>query len=111
MQRAGSITPLLGALAGPIAWAAHFSLLYAAATLACLTPEPNEPAFRMFALVLTLVMVAGLSWFLVRRTGTYRRDPQSNRFLHIVAIALAAISILAMLWTALPVAMIGHCTA
>lgn len=111
MQRTGSIMPLLAALAGPVAWAAHLSLLYGAATLACLTPDASEPAFRMFSTVVTLVLIGGLLWFIVRRAGALRNGPQSNRFLNIVAVVLAANSILAILWASLPVAMIGHCAA
>lgn len=111
MRRAGSIMPLLVALTGPIAWAAHFSLLYGAATLACLTSDANETAFQIFAAAVTLAMVGGLSWFVIRRIGALRSEQAPDRFLDMVAAVLAAISALAIVWTAFPVAMIGHCAA
>lgn len=111
MQRTGSIIPLVAMITGPIVWAAHLFLLYGAATLACLTPDASEPVFRIFAVIVSLAMVAGLAWFIIRQAGQLREDSSSERFNAIVTIVLAGLSILAMIWTALPVAVIAHCAA
>ena len=110
MQRTGSIAPFIAMLTGPIVWAAHFSSLYAAATLACLTPETSESAPRIFAGALTLILIGGLARFVARRIQAARHaDKSHGHFIDAVAGLLAALSILAMLWTALSMAMIADC--
>ncbi len=68
MKEAPSITAVIVALAGTIAWGLHLALIYAIATLACLQPQSVAPAFdfRIASVAMTVILLSGMAWCIVK---------------------------------------------
>lgn len=106
---------LIVALLGPVIYLAFFGFAYLAPSLICALAVGNEPLVTspvtvtsqtVSALtVVALVLLAILIGYAFRRLGIgdRHRDKQ-ELFLAMLTIALGALSLLAVIWTALPVA-------
>jgi hypothetical protein len=85
--------------AGPLLWLAHFGALYGFNAIACARGLPGAVPWVVAAATLILAIPAG---FLVLRK---RKD----EFVEWLTAALAALSLLAILWQALPALMVSPC--
>jgi hypothetical protein len=116
MRPAPSITAMIVALAGMIAWGLHLALIYAIATLACLQPQSLAPAFdfRIASVAMTVMLLLGLVAYLVRRIRTAPRlhsksENASRHFLDTVAVAFGLLAVVVILWATLSVFIITDC--
>ncbi len=94
----GKWTLLLGGLA---IWAAHFLLLYAFASI-----FPGRDLAKILSLVATVPALAAnavLLWFAV---GVRRSGDEFGRWVATVSTLGAAVSVVAILWQALPALMV-----
>lgn len=82
-------------LAGPVAWAAHFFLLYGA--------ESFAPIGAVAQIAATALALAALALLVLSQFKALKSAPEDRVFLRRGAIALAALSALGILWTTLPV--------
>ncbi|HET6389205.1 hypothetical protein [Hyphomicrobium sp.] len=112
-RRSRHVWEFVETLLGPIIYLGFFGLSYFVATLGCVLSRGNEPMIadpqttvRIAVLVLTflaLAMIARLTKNGVRLLSQ-GRDDREDTFLGMLTLALAALSALAIIWTALPVA-------
>ena len=97
---------LMITLAGPIVWAAHFSLMYAAQTLACVGAFGVSPAvFSHTASALTVLTVCALLATIGYQLVVARRQAgavPSQMFLRNLQVMLAGLSLLAVAWGTFP---------
>jgi hypothetical protein len=110
------IRELLEALAGPAVFLGFFGIVYVLASLTCALSVGNdplvaEPAAVIAGTVLGLTLVACLLLAVIcidasRRLVEVEKDKEDT-FLAMVTLALAALSGLAVLWTALPAATVS----
>lgn len=110
-----SITGLAFVLTGPAIWAAHFFALYATEEFIC-DGGPlaaAAAAVRPIGLTITVIAVAVLSIFLswqaVQDLRTKRATAIDAYAFHKVSVGLAAIALLAVIWSALPVMLLPAC--
>jgi hypothetical protein len=112
-----TIAELLLWLGGPLIWAAHFAIMYGAETLFCLYNAGSGGAsFQAFAMVFTAgaiaMVLAVMAWQLVRESrfsgGHGRREGAS--FLRKTSVILGLAALVAMLWAAVPPAMLSPCS-
>ena len=107
---------LIWAVAGPMIWAAHFFLMYAAQTVLCTTmPGRADRHFTSAGIVLTAVAGLALLVLIGHRFATTHRDQgldiaPSQPFLGQVQVVLAALSLLAVIWAAVAAAALPVCT-
>jgi hypothetical protein len=113
-RNARSITGLLRCLVGPAVWAGHFLVMYGAHALICARVAPDESG-RVWlfsaatASTLALLVLAGLVWRLVR--ARRRGGLAQPTFPSDVSIALAVLSLIGVIWVALPAALMPPCAA
>jgi hypothetical protein len=96
-----SIGRALLALTGPMIWAAHFFEVYLAEAVLCSPSVSNANAVRVAGVTLTLIAVLALLWAR-RRFG----QGEARTF----ARPLIDLSIVAVLLTAIPLALIAACS-
>jgi hypothetical protein len=112
-----SIRELVLSLAGPIVWAAHFFVMYAAETLVCIGAAPSRGQFLTIAIPGTTAALIGLAVFIAwqLRFGSHARptarEGDGSWFLRRASAALAALAMLAILWSAVPVLLLPACVA
>jgi hypothetical protein len=85
--------------AGPLLWLAHFSALYGFNAIACARGFAGAVPWVVAGATLVLALAAG---FLVLRKP-------KDEFVDWLTSALAALSLLAILWQALPTLMVSPC--
>lgn len=104
------VTDIVLALAGPIAWATHFMLLYFAQSWICATASRPQLAFTVAAWLLTAFVFGGLiiALFALRNRTTAN---DGSVFLHRTGLALGLLSAVAICWTMFPTAMLPACPA
>jgi hypothetical protein len=107
--------------AAPAAWALHFLACYVVAAVWCARAGRAAPLgeARTWIAVLTLLALALLGWLALRGwrrlrfQGGGRHDGDSegdrHRFLGLVAVLLAALAALAVLYAAAVAAFVGSC--
>jgi hypothetical protein len=91
--------PTLRVAYGPLIWLVHFSVLYGFNAIACARGFPGAVPWVVAAATLALALAAG---FLVLKTT-------KDEFVDWLSAALAALSLLAILWQALPALMVSPC--
>jgi hypothetical protein len=84
---------------GPLIWLVHFGILYGFNALACARGFPGAVPWVVAAATLILAVPVGLL-VLGKRKG---------QFVDWLSAALAALSLLAILWQALPALMVSPC--
>jgi hypothetical protein len=112
MRPAPSITAMIVALAGVIAWGLHLALIYAIVTLACLHPQTVAPAFdfRIASVTMTVILLSATAWCILKiRKGRASQNAEPWRFLNVLAVALGVLALAAILWATLPVFVITDC--
>lgn len=112
-QRKRHIREFVEALAGPAVFLVFFGAVYTLGSLVCALsvgndPLVSEPEAVIGGTILGLTLVAFLLFAMIsidasRRLVEAERENE-DRFLAILNLALAALSGLAVLWTALPAA-------
>lgn len=107
MTRARPFSDLLRLGAGPLIWFAHFSLIYGAEAAMCRPPAPSPGGLLSFGATLTVAALAALGWL----AFSEHRRLTSDAFLHGAGLLLAGLAALAVLWTAVPLAVLPGCTA
>ena len=108
------VSQCLNLLAGPLIWAAHFFVMYGAATLICSsTSGRNGALFLPFAMLCTAIALATLlnliAGQLIRLSHQepHSDQPDGSRFLQRGSIILGAAAVLAVLWSAVPAVMLA----
>ena len=103
-------------LAGPIVWAAHFSLLYGIEAAICsgLGRSFLGKQFWLIALGLTAVALITLLCFIRWQLALGRHDhntrsERSAAFLRDMSIGLVALAIIGVLWSTLPALVLPVC--
>jgi hypothetical protein len=111
-QRVHPMSDFLAALFGPIVWSLHFFGLYLMQALLCATAESATAGVRATGAGLTIAALLALSVFAVRRRQAAQviaggRESRALSF----AGPLTALSILAILWTTVPLFLLPACEA
>ena len=101
-----NLAVLLIFVAGPLVWFVHLSLLYAAETIACLSPEA-APRMVPAALLLTSLAVVALAAIVAFQLRSVRAG--TNSFEARVGLALSALSAGAVALTATPALLLQAC--
>jgi hypothetical protein len=111
MRPARPITAMIVALAGMIAWGLHFALIYGVATLACLQPQRATPAFdfRIVAAAMTVILIAGTAWCILRFTSRDSRNGESLHFLKVLAVSLGLLALTAIVWATSAIFIVTDC--
>lgn len=109
---------LIVLLLAPLVWAAHFLACYVLVSLAC---AYGFGGVRTGIGVLTLLALALIGWHAMsnyrewmdaRRVGpVYRPDADIRIFFSLNAMLLCAVSAVALVWVAVPAAMLPACAA
>lgn len=112
-RRSRHVREFIGTLLGPAIYLGFFGLIYLAGSLTCALSGGNAPAVRdpqmmlgisVFSLTLiALVMIAWVGANGIRLLDKGREDPEDN-FMGIVTLTLAGLSVIAVIWTAVPAA-------
>lgn len=108
-DRAGSADARLQwmlCLASPALWAAHFFVLYASHALICARGGPGQGSWLLLAV---LAGISGLGALAAVAGAAHGRCAAG--FPRDVALTLAALSFLGVLWTTIAVAVIPACAA
>ena len=97
-------------LAGPLVWFAHFTILYGAEALICMSPQSTGRLMAWIGSVATLVALATLALVaaLLRTRLAPNQDTRLS-FLQSAALLTALLSALGVIWTAFPVAILPVC--
>jgi hypothetical protein len=112
MTRSRPISDFLQILAGPAIWFAHFTLLYGAEALICTPPFAPPSMMIWISVAATLAALGALGVFAaytVRRTAEAARSHSDAAFLRVGSLLLALLSAIAMIWVALPTAILPVC--
>jgi hypothetical protein len=99
-MRHDTIPAFAFSLAAPAIWFAHFSALYGAETWLCL--GAGGAGFRAAALALTTAALLGLAF-------VFLRAPALVGFLSAMSRLLTLLSVVAVLWTAVPAFLLTSC--
>lgn len=115
---------LLGMVASPLIWAAHFLLCYTLVGVACAfgfaSPAPGEWGIIRISLIivsiLALATIAGLAFLAHRRwrqSGASRRpqdaEQSRHRFMSVAALLLSILSGIGVAYTAVPLFVLSTC--
>ena len=107
------MSDLLLALTGPIVWAGHFFSLYLTEALLCSTPALAAGAqVRWIGAGLTFIALGGLVAFALRHRHDFHLfagDAAGASAALSFAGPLTIVSILAVLWTSLPLFLLPAC--
>lgn len=98
---------------GPIIWAAHFLLVYASESLVCTRGGGADSHFLFVAAAtagavaaLLAIIVGGLRASRAARTAQGR---DGGAFMDAAAVTLGLLSLIAVLWAALPATLVSAC--
>jgi phosphatidylserine synthase len=110
MRQPDSVIYLLKALAGPSVWAAHFFFLYLTEAFACAGSSSPTEALRWSGLAATLAALAVLALYLTRVYKFRQQDRTAQvEAAFIFSAPLALLSMVATLWTAIPLLLLPAC--
>jgi hypothetical protein len=111
-MKARPLADLLRLFVGPVAWFAHFTVLYGAEALICTPPVTTGHVMFWIGTAVTLIALAGLIVFaakLLRTRAAADEGADNAAFLRGAALLLALISALGVIWTAFPIAVLPVC--
>jgi hypothetical protein len=110
------VSSLIACLAGPLVWTVHFFFMYAAATLVCVNTGSGAGGgiFVASASIATVVAVLALGGLALQQWKVLRRlkktaSEVSSFFMRGLSIALAGLSLMAVLWSAFPTLLLTPC--
>jgi hypothetical protein len=110
MSRAQPLSAMLQMLTGPVIWFAHFVVLYGAEALICTPPLASPGAMTSITIAATLAALVALA-ILMRRPATASRNHSDAGLLRSAGLLLALLSAIAVIWVALPTAILPVCAA
>lgn len=121
MSESGFIGRMLFTIGGLLAWAAHFTVIYGFTAVACAQGFAGADilGFDIVPFVISVAtIIALLGTLAVLAIATFGRGPiraspggqPTKSFLRYVTVALAALSLIAIVWNALPVLIVPLCT-
>ena len=109
------MSDLLLALTGPIVWAGHFFGLYLTEALLCSAPGPATGGqVRWIGAGLTVIALGGLVAFALRHRHDlhlFAGDATGASAALSLAGPLTIVSILAVLWTSIPLFLLPACSS
>ena len=110
------LADLLQLFIGPGLWFGHLTVLYGAETLICTPPVASGHAMIWIASAATIVALVALALFgaALARQPTPDETPEEHigaAFLRATALLLAVLSVLGVIWTASPVALLPVCAS
>jgi hypothetical protein len=111
-----SVGKFILCLAGPVIWAAHLAALYGGHTLICARLASSANVWWAVTVsVVTALSLVGVALVVRWQWSPPRpadRLPEQRRpsFLRSVSLALAGLSALALIWNALPAALVPPCS-
>ena len=115
MTRSAPLLQIVGASAGLIAWAAQFSVIYAATSVVCARGYGSVSAFG-FPLVPVVILAATAAALLVTALSfarAWRRrdavEDETDRFFTTTTILVSGFSLVAILWHGLPALIVPSC--
>jgi hypothetical protein len=114
MSRAQPLSAMLQMLAGPVIWFAQFVVLYGAEALICTPPLESSGAMTSVTIAATVAALGALGIFaamIMRRPAAASRDHGDAGFLRTASLLLALLSAIAVIWVALPTAILPVCAA
>jgi hypothetical protein len=115
MNRVRPLGDFLQLFTGPVVWFAHFVALYGAEALICTPGLATTGAMFLVAGVATLAALAVLGGFGIRVLRRPAHDPGDSHdgatFLRSATLLLAVLSAIAVVWVALPTALLPVCTS
>ncbi len=112
-----TVTQLLLCVAGPLIWAGHFSVMYGAQTLFCMSAVANDGrSFHPYAITFTAAAILTLTALLTsqlieagRRSNSADRS-DVTQFLRTISIILGAGALLAVVWSAMAAGVLPACS-
>jgi hypothetical protein len=106
------LADLVFAMTGPIVWAAHFFTLYLAEAFACSAQSPGTSGtVRWIGGAATLVAIVAVALFALRIPAPARATdgPSHTVSAFAFAVPLTLLSILAILWSSMPLFLLPAC--
>jgi len=112
------LSDFLRVCTAPAIWFSHLAVVYAAEALICTGPAASGTKSMIWAVVIAtavalialVVFAAGLGKArLILLTG--RTDRDGSQFLPVTALILTLLSMLAVIWTALPTILLPACAS
>lgn len=101
------IHALIAAMAGPVLWFAHFSLVYAGQAYLCQSRADLVPAAYG---TVTLLTLAGLTALAFRDWKTLQnKSPQTAAFLSSMRLSLTALAAIGVAWSAVGAVLLPPC--
>lgn len=95
--------------AGPLIWIAHFTIIYVWTALLCARGVGTALIPTGIAIA-TAAAAGGLIALALWSTRAIRRTNNNGRFLPVVSAALAALSLIGVLWNGLPAVLVSACS-
>jgi hypothetical protein len=115
MTRVRPLGDFLQLFIGPAIWFGHFATLYAAEALICTPGLASAGAMTWVAGAATLAALAALGGFGATVLRRPAHDPAGRHggaaFLRSATLLLAMLSAIAVVWVALPVALLPVCAS
>jgi hypothetical protein len=114
MSRAQPLSAMLQMLTGPVIWFTHFVVLYGAEALICTPPLASLGAMASVTIAATLAALVVLGIFaatVMRRPAAASPKHSDATFLRMASASLALLSAIAVIWVALPTAILPVCAA
>lgn len=93
--------------AGPLVWVAHFTVIYVWTALLCARGAEQPALIPAGIAAATVIAAGGLVLLGVAGLRAIQRD--ESRFLPVVSTALAALSLVGVLWNGLPAVLVSSC--
>jgi hypothetical protein len=92
-------------------WAAHFALAYVVAAVACTHDFTRETETRWLLLIASAAAIAWLAWLSVDAVRKLQRAPDRDATFTAVRFGVAALALIGVLWTTVPIALLSLCDA
>ncbi len=92
-------------------WAAHFALAYVIAAVACMRDFTGESETRWLLIVASAAAIAWLAWLTVDAVRKLQRAPGQDATFAAVQFGVAALALIGVLWTTVPIALLPVCGA
>ena len=93
-------------LAGLIVWAIHFGGVYAIASIGAVVSRADDPVWRAAGLIFSLACAAAAGLLLIRALQKPAPSVELDRFMTAVARVGALLALVAIVWQALPAAIV-----
>lgn len=120
MRQVAGFSPILGAIAALIVWAAHFLLVYGVQATLCwrglaggtILGWPVVPALVVAATAVALVAIGVIgwrAWHRLRSAPAGEDGEEQPQFTVWMSLSVALLAILALVWEGIPVFLLPPC--